>query len=119
MKMVEENSLPSKRVGLRVLAVVLWAVTSVLGFLEILIVREIVLRIYAHFAATGGFYERAYGGGVLLGVGAAMAMGVACVGIIIGGGEYHLINFGQPKSWKLFGWTISAELSILLLALFV
>ena len=119
LKMVEENSLPSKRVGLRVLAVVLWAGTSVLGFLEILIVREIVLRIYAHFAATGGFYERAYGGGVILGVGAAMTMGVVCVGIIIGGGEYHLRNFGQPKSWRFFGWTISAELSILLLALFV
>ena len=117
--MMEENSLPSKRSGLPVLAVVLWAVTSVLAFLEILIVREIVLRIYTHFAATGGFYERAYGGGVVLGVGAAMAMGVACVGIIIGGGEYHLRNFGQPKSWKFFGWTISAELSILLLALFV
>ena len=117
--MVEENGLPSKRVGLRALAVVLWVVTSVLAFLEILIVREIVLRIYAHFAAAGGFYERAYGGGVLLGVGAAMAMGVACVGIIIGGGEYHLNNFGQPKSWRLFGWTISAEVSILVLALFV
>ena len=117
--MVEENGLPSKRVGLRVLAVVLWAGTSVLGFLEILTVREIVLRIYAHFAATGGFYGRAYGGGVVLGVGAAMAMGVVCVGIIIGSAEYHLRNFGQPKSWRLFGWTISAELSILLLALFV
>jgi len=117
--MVEENGLPSKRVGLRVLVVVLWAGTSVLAFLEILIVREIVLRIYAHFAATGGFYERAYGGGVLLGVGAAMATGVACVGIIMGGGEYHRQHLGQPQSWRLFGWTISAELSILLLALFV
>jgi hypothetical protein len=117
--MMGENSLPSKRVGLRVLAVVLWAVTSVLAFLEILFVREIVLRIYAHFAATGGFYERAYGGGVAVGVGAAMAMGVVCVGIIIGGGEYHLKNFGQPKSWKFFGWTISAEVAILVLALFI
>lgn len=117
--MMEENSLPSKRVGLRVLAVVLWAGTSVLGFLEILTVREIVLRIYAHFAATGGFYGRAYGGGVGLSWGAAMAMGVVCVGIIMGGAEYHRKHFGQPKSWRLFGWTISAELSILLLALFI
>ena len=104
---------------MRVLAVVLWAGTSVLAFLEILIVREIVLRIYAHFAATGGFYERAYGGGVILGVGAAMTMGVVCVGIIIGGGEYHLKNFGQPKSWRLFGWTIAVEVSIFALALFI
>jgi hypothetical protein len=116
---MNKNGLPSKRVGLRVLAVVLWAVTSALGFLEILTVREIVLRIYAHFAATGGFYGRAYGGGVALGIGAAMAMAVVCIGIIIGGGEYHLKNFGQPKSWRLFGWTIAAELSVLVLALFV
>ena len=117
--MVEENDLPSKSTGLRALGVILWAVTSVLAFLEILIVREIVLRIYVHFAATGGSYERAYGGGVLLGVGAAMTMGVVCVGIVIGGGEYHFRNFGQPKSWRLFGWTIAAEVAILVLALFI
>ena len=112
-------SVQSGSLGLRLLAIALWAGTSALGFLEILTVREIVLRIYAHFAATGGFYGRAYGGGVALGIGAAMAMGVVCVGIIMGGGEYHLRNFGQPKSWRLFGWTIAAELSILVLALFV
>ena len=117
--MVEENGLPSKSIGLRVLAVVLWVITSALGFLEILIVREIVLRVYAHFAATGGFYGRDYGGGVLLGVGAAIAMGVVCVGIIIGGGEYHFRNFGQPNSWRLFGWTIAAEVAIVVLALFI
>jgi len=116
---MNENGLPSKRLGLGLLAFALWAVTSVLGFLEILTVREIVLRIYAHFAATGGFYGRDYWGGHALGVGAALAMGIVCVGIIIGGAEYHFKNFGQPKSWKLFGWTISAELSILALSLFV
>lgn len=116
---MNENGVPSKRVGLRALAVALWAITSALGFLEILTVREIVQRIYAHFAATGGFFGRDYWGGASLGIFAAIAMGFVCVAIIMGGGEYHLKNFGKPKSWRLFGWTIAAELSVLILALFV
>lgn len=116
---MSENGLLSKKIGLRLLAVVLWAVTSALGFLEILTVREIVLGVYTHFAATGGFYGRDYWGGASLGIYTAIIMGVVCIGIIIGGGEYHLKNFGKPQSWRLFGWTIAAELSILILASFV
>jgi len=116
---MNEYGLPSKRPGFGLLAFALWLGTSVLGFLEILTVREIILRIYAHFAATGGFYGRDYWGGNALGIGAAMAMGVVCVAVTIGAGEYHLKYVGQPRSWRLFGWTISAELTILLLALFV
>jgi hypothetical protein len=115
---MNESDVP-KAFGPRLLAIALWVITSVLGFVEILTVREIVLRIYAHFAATGGFYGRDYWGGNVLGIGTAMAMGVVCIGVIIGGGEYHLRHFGQPESWRLFGWTIAAELSILVMALFV
>jgi hypothetical protein len=38
---------------------------------------------------------------------------------MIAAGEYHYRHFGQPGSWKLFGWVIAIELSILALALFV
>lgn len=119
--MTNENNLPSKRVGLRLLAIVLWVVTSVVGFLEILTVREIVLRAYVHFAATGGiyWYWREYGGGALLGIGASIFMGLVCLAVIIGGGEYHLRHFDTPESWRLFSWTIAAELSILILPLFI
>lgn len=119
--MMNESGLPSKNLGLRLLAIALWAFTSVLGFLEILTVREIVLRVYAHFAATGGlyWYWREYGGGVTLGNGVSIAMGLVCVAVIMGGGEYHLKNFGKPQSWRLFGWTIAAELSVLILPLFI
>jgi hypothetical protein len=29
--------------------------------------------------------------------------------------EYHLKRIGKPESWRLFGWTIAGELSIILL----
>jgi len=119
MKTMNENGLPSKRLGLGLLAFALWAVTSVLGFLEILTVREIVLRIYAHFAATGGFYGPDYFGGATLAMLTTIAMALACVVVMVGGGEYHYRNFGKPTSWRLFARTLAVELSVLILALFV
>lgn len=116
---MNEDSLRSKNLGLPLLAVGLWVVTSAVAFLEILTAREIVYRVYAHFAATGGFYGRDYWGARAIGIGVALIMGILCVGVIIAAGEYHLKNFGTLKSWRLFGWTIAAELSILVLALFV
>ena len=29
--------------------------------------------------------------------------------------EYHIKRVGKPESWRLFGWTIAVELSIILL----
>lgn len=34
---------------------------------------------------------------------------------IIWSTEYHLKRVGTPESWRLFGWTIAVELSIILL----
>jgi hypothetical protein len=33
--------------------------------------------------------------------------------------EYHLKRVGKPESWRLFGWTIAVELSIILLNYFL
>ena len=41
------------------------------------------------------------------------------IAAVIGCGEYHYRRFGQPRSWRLFGWVIAVELSILVLALFI
>ena len=118
--MLNENGLPIKRdPGLVVLAVVLWMLTSVVSFLEILTVRAIVLRIYGRFAITYGFYSRGLRPAQGLGAATVFVMAIACMGVAIGCGEYHLNNFGQPQSWKLFTWTIAAEVAILVLALFV
>ena len=34
---------------------------------------------------------------------------------IIWSTEYHIKRVGTPESWRLFGWTIAVELSIILL----
>jgi hypothetical protein len=117
--MTDHPNLPSKPWGLRLLAIVLWAATSALGFLEIVIVREIVLRIYVHFTGASGHYSIGYWGGHALGSVTVLIMGVATIALVIGGGEHHVRHFGTPKSWELFRRTIAVELSILVLAWFV
>jgi hypothetical protein len=118
--MLDRDGLPIKRdPKLVALTLVLWAFTSVVSFLEILTVRTIAIRVYAHFAMTYGFYAREYMGAQALGIVALVVMGIVCIGVAIGCGEYHLKHFGQPQSWKLFSWTIAAEVAIFILASFV
>lgn len=118
--MLDANGLPTRRdPKLVALAIALWVFTSVMSFLEILTVRAIVVRIYAHFAMTGGFYARQYMAAQALGNGVLAIMGIACIAVTIGCGEYHLKHFGKSQSWRLFGRTIAVELAILILAYFV
>lgn len=117
--MIGEEGLQSKKVGLGLLAFILWAATSVLAFLEILTVRAMVVRIYGRIWGDYRFYGRANLMGSTLGIGVSFIMGILCLGMIIGTGEYHLKNYGRPKSWELFARTIAVELSILVLALFI
>ncbi|MEE9617542.1 MAG: hypothetical protein V3T90_11140 [Anaerolineae bacterium] len=119
--MLDKNGLPIKRdPKLVALTLVLWAFTSVVSFLEILTVRTIAIRMYAHFAMTYGFYAREYvGAQALVGIVALLVMSIVCIGVAIGCGEYHLKHFGQPQSWKLFSRTIAAEVAIFILASFV
>ena len=37
------------------------------------------------------------------------------IGVIIGGGEYHYRNIGQPGSWKLFSITLLGQLFLLII----
>ena len=101
-----------KRIGWGALAFGLWAATAALGFLEIGVVLGISLRIYAHFWGD-------YWGGIALRNGAMWVLAIVWLGLVIGGGEYHYKKWGQPESWRLFGRTIAAELSILVLAHFI
>ena len=118
--MLDENGLPIRRdPGLVALIVALWVITSVVSFLEILTVRAIVLRVYSHFAVTYGFYGRQAFAARGLGSATVVVMGIACIGVAIGCGEYHLEHFGQPESWRLFERTIAVELAILVLPLFI
>ncbi len=118
--MMRDDDLSLKRdPRLVALAVALWVLTSVVGFLEILTIRAIVLRIYGHFAVTYGFYSREVRGAQALGMMTLVVAGILCLGVAVGCGEYHLRNFGRPQSWKLFGRTIAVEVAIFVLASFI
>jgi hypothetical protein len=118
--MLDENGLPIRRdPRLVALTVFLWIFTSVVSFLEILTVRAIVLRFYSHFAVTYGFFGRQAFAAQALSSATLVVMGIVCIGVAIGCGEYHLNHFGTPESWRLFSRTLAAEAAIAILALFV
>ena len=50
---------------------------------------------------------------------AVFPMIVFCIAVIIGGFEYHFRRAGQAESWQIFAKTLTIELGILLLALFI
>ena len=95
-----------------VLALILWVATAAVGLLEIVVVREMLFRIYARFWSS-------YWPSVALGNWAMLVLGIVWIAFVIGGGEYHYKRVGQRSSWKLFGWTIAVEVAILVLALFI
>jgi hypothetical protein len=68
---------------------------------------------------TYGFYAREYMAAQAMGMGTLVVMGIVCIGVAIGCGEYHFKHFGQPQSWRLFERTIAAEMAILVLASFI
>ncbi len=101
-----------KRFLARGLALVLWVATAALGLFEILLIRDMLLRIYAR---SGGGYWPA----VTAGNWALVPLALAWIALVVGGGEYHRKRVGQRSSWRLFLWTIAVELAILVLAYFI
>jgi hypothetical protein len=103
-----------------VFVVLLWLVTAAVGLWEIFIIRDMVFRIYARFLPAGtSNLGPEYWSGVAMGGWLLVILSILWIAIIIGGGEYHFKRIGQPRSWKVFGWTIGIELFILVLALFI
>jgi len=99
------------------LTFVLWAGTAVLGLYETLLIREMLFRIYARASSIG--LKRDYWRALVLGNWALVPLSLVWIALVVGGGEYHYKRAGQRSSWKLFGWTIAAEMLILVLALLV
>ncbi len=91
-----------------VLAFVLWLVTGGLGLEGIYIVHQIFLLIYTYLGGNLRTVE-------MLSLILVFLMGLALLLFVIGTAEYHRKRVGRPESWRLFGWTIAAELSIVVL----
>jgi hypothetical protein len=117
--MTEGKSLRLGKVGTALLAFVLWAVTSIVGLVEIYIIREMVLRVYSRFFSDERAYGNDYWGGVALGNCLVVVLAILWIGLAIGAGEYHYKHLGEPRSWRLFARVIAVEVSILVLALFI
>jgi hypothetical protein len=116
--MTEDKIPQSSRKKVIGLAIVLWAATSILAFLEILTVRAMVIRIYERIWGDYRFIRSTMVADSV-GIGAVFVMGLASLVMIIGTGEFHLKYYGQSKSWQLFTRTIAVEVSILVLALYI
>jgi predicted anti-sigma-YlaC factor YlaD len=95
-----------------ILAALLWLGTFIIGFLNLLVVVDLVVTGYL---VVGGDADNA----TVIGILAAMIAAMAYIGVVIGGAEYHYKNIGQPASWKLFTWTLIIQLFIMVLPYFL
>ncbi|MGC9398226.1 MAG: hypothetical protein ACP5HM_03730 [Anaerolineae bacterium] len=100
-------------------ALVLWGLTSALAVVLIPTVLDIVLKIYAAFWGSYGFYGEVYQMGVAIRQLLTLFLGLIAVAVVIGGGEYHYGHVGEPASWKLFAETLGVEAAFLLLSAFL
>jgi hypothetical protein len=90
----------------------LWLGTIGIGLYEIVILRGMVLRIYAVFWSNRYL-------AVTLGNWAIVAFAMVWIAFAFGTGEYHFRHVGERGSWRLLVISIAVEVAILLLTLFV
>jgi hypothetical protein len=91
-----------------VLAAVLWLVSFVLGLQAIWDLMQILSLIRV---ALGGNLADIQASAPIVVFFLALLMLI----FIIWSTEYHIKRVGKPESWRLFGWTIAVELSIIVL----
>lgn len=90
------------------LTFILWLGTAVIGLLNIIVVRDLVLMT----CIASGASPAGAGATTIL---AMIVSAVLYIGAVIGGAEFHYRRIGQPSSWKLFSWTIVIQLLIMIL----
>jgi len=96
----------------RILALVLWLISLVLGLFDIYFAREIFYAIYARFSTQAGL-------AIAIGNAIIFIMAIVYLGFVVMTSEYHARNVGKPESWNLFTKTIVAEYAIPFLAYFM
>ncbi len=98
----------AQQIASSVIAVVLWLVTAILGLEAIYLIKEIFYLIYV---SLGGSVARAELFAPVL----IFFLALAYLVFIIGTTEYHRKRVDRPESWRLFGWTIATEVSLVIL----
>lgn len=102
------NHVPQRFSLSALLAFLLWLGTAVIGLQIIVVIRD--LFVWA-FIYTGGDAGLAFNLSSLV----IIASAIGYIAIVIGGAEYHYKHIGQRNSWLWFGWTIVAELLLLVI----
>jgi hypothetical protein len=115
--MTELNAKPNRLETIS--TVTLWALTSVLAFLLIPTLLDLILKIYAAFWSDYGFYGETYQISVAVRQFLTLPLGLMAVGVIIGGAEYHYRHVGEPTSWKILSETLAVELTFFLISAFI
>lgn len=90
------------------LAIVLWLVSFGLGLQAMYDLMQIISLI--RVALGGNVADAQLSIPVLV-----FFLALLFLILIIWSTEYHLKRVGKPESWRLFGWTLAVELSIILL----
>ncbi|MCI0551679.1 MAG: hypothetical protein L0287_12045 [Anaerolineae bacterium] len=102
------NVQPKTRLASSGLAVVLWIFSALLGLQSIYYIKELFYLIYVSLGGGIAQAEQFVPGLVFI-------LAVVYLIFIIGATEYHIKRVGRPESWRLFGWTIAVEVSLLIL----
>jgi len=98
----------TRQIASWVMAAVLWLITAVLGLEGIYLAKEIFYLIYV---SLGGSVVRAERFVPVL----VFFLALLYLFFIIGTTEYHRKRLGRRESWRLFGWTIAVEVSLVIL----
>jgi hypothetical protein len=117
--LTNDQKMSARGIPSSIIAFTLWLLTAVLALWEIFVIREMALRFYIHFLPIGIGQRAASGGAAVLGTWIFLPLVILFIAVAIGGAEYHYRRVGQPRSWQVLGWTLAAEWSILVLAIFI
>ena len=90
------------------LAIMLWLASFALGLESIYDLKGIYILISM---GLGAHLEEANAASL----GLVYVLGLAFLIFIIVFTEYHFKHMGQPQSWRLFGWTLAVEASLIAL----
>ena len=95
-----------------VAAAILWLGSAFIGLLNLIVIRD--LSIMAVIGLGGNAADATPIAIITVLIGAMLY-----IGVVIGGGEYHYRNIGQPGSWKLFSITILGQLFLLIFPYYI
>ena len=103
-----------KKLALKTLSMLLWALTAYLAGYQIFLIRSIVSSVYLNllenYSVPITVLERLSASGI--GNIASLIMAIIAIVIVVGGFDYHWSHGGEPRSFKVLAWTFVYQLSI-------